>query len=114
LQEWRENVLGAIDSPQARLMNKVERAKMAKDKHGFWIQCDPMAAAILFLPQDAIQVKQVYASVELHGFNTRGAMVVDHLETTGIKPNVTVVEKIDLVLYKKLLLEAFAPDIVES
>jgi inosine-uridine nucleoside N-ribohydrolase len=95
-------------------MNEIERARLDKDVHGVWIRCDPMAAAILFLPQDATQAKQVHASLELHGFNTRGAMVVDHLKKLGFEPNVTIVEKIDLELYKKLLLEAFAPEIVKS
>lgn len=95
-------------------MNAVERDSLErKGKDGVWIQCDPLAAAILFLPKDAVQIKQVYASVELHGLNTRGAMVVDHLNTSGLEPNVSVVEKVDLEAYKGLLLEAFAPEMAK-
>lgn len=107
--EWRKNVLGAIESPQAQLMNKVEKLMLDREMYGVWSRCDPLAAAILLVPEVATQIKEVYVSVELHGLNTRGAMVVDHLQKLGFKPNVTIIERVDLELYKKLLLEAFAP-----
>jgi inosine-uridine nucleoside N-ribohydrolase len=68
-----------------------------------------LAAAILLEPQVATQQKTVYVTVELHGANTRGAMVVDHLDILGRPPNITVIERVDIELYQKLLLEAFAP-----
>jgi inosine-uridine nucleoside N-ribohydrolase len=95
-------------------MNKVERVMLTQHMYGAWSRCDPAAAAILLEPRVAAQVKRVYVSVELHGQSTRGAMVVDHLQKLGLNPNVTVVQKVDVELYKKLLLEAFAPDVVRS
>jgi hypothetical protein len=41
-------------------------------------------------------------------------MVVDHLQKLGGRPNVTVIERINTDLYQKLLLEAFAPDMIIS
>ena len=78
------------------------------ERSGAWCRCDPLAAAILLEPQVATQVKEVHVTVELRGANTRGAMVVDHLQKLGRQPNVTVVEKVNTELYQKLLLEAFA------
>ncbi|PSN30983.1 hypothetical protein C0J52_26845 [Blattella germanica] len=112
--DWRKNVLGSLDSPQARLMNKVERVMLDNELYGIWARCDPMAAAILLVPEVATEVKKVYVTVELHGANTRGALVVDHLEKLGLEPNVTLIERVDKDLYKKLLLEAFSAEVIPS
>lgn len=112
--EWRKGVLGTVDSPQARLMNKVERVLLDTERFGAWCRCDPLAAAILLEPQVAAQVREVYVSVELHGAKTRGAMVVDHLQKLESQPNVTVIERVNTDLYQKLLLEAFAPNMFIS
>lgn len=106
--------MGTADSPQARLMNKVEKAFLDTERFGSWSRCDPLAAAILLEPQIATRVKEVYVSVELHGTNTRGAMVVDHLQKLQRQPNVTVIERVNTDLYQKLLLEAFAPNMFKS
>jgi inosine-uridine nucleoside N-ribohydrolase len=95
-------------------MNKVERLLLDKELHGAWCRCDPLAAAILLEPKVATQVRKVYASVELHGLNTRGAMVVDHLQKLGRRPNITIIERVNVELYKELLLEAFASDTTKS
>ena len=95
-------------------MNKVERVLLDTERYGVWCRCDPLVAAILLEPQVATQVKEVYVTVELNGANTRGAMVVDHLQKLGRQPNVTVVERVNTELYQKLLLEAFAPDMNRS
>jgi inosine-uridine nucleoside N-ribohydrolase len=114
LQEWRKNILGGIDSPQAHLMNKVEKVMLDRELYGVWSRCDPLAAAILLVPDVATQVKEVYLSVELHGLKTRGAVVIDYLQKLRLKPNVTIIERVDLELYKNLLVEAFQPDMIKS
>ena len=95
-------------------MNKVEKELLDTERFGAWCRSDPLAAAILLEPQVATQVKEVYVTVELHGTNIRGAMVVDHLHKLGRQPNVTVLERVNTDLYQKLLLEAFAPDMIRS
>jgi inosine-uridine nucleoside N-ribohydrolase len=95
-------------------MSKVEGVLLGKEPFGAWCRCDPLAAAILLEPQVATQLREVYVSVELHGLNTRGAMVVDHLQKLGHRPNVTIIERVNIELYQKLLLEAFAPDVIRS
>jgi inosine-uridine nucleoside N-ribohydrolase len=94
-------------------MNKVERVMLDAERFGVWCRCDPLAAAILLEPKVATQVKEVYVTVELNGANTRGAMVVDHMQKLGQR-NVTIVERVNTELYQKLLLEAFAPDMIRS
>jgi inosine-uridine nucleoside N-ribohydrolase len=93
-------------------MNQVERVSIETERHGAWRPCDPLAAAILLEPEVATQVKKVYVSVELRGAYTRGAMVVDHLLKLGRQPNVTVVERVNIDLYQKLLLEALDPNMI--
>ena len=95
-------------------MNKVERVLLDTERFGAWCRCDPLAAAILLEPLVATKIKDVYATVELRGANTRGAMVVDHLQKLGREPNVTVVERVNTELYQTLLLEAFAADMIRS
>jgi inosine-uridine nucleoside N-ribohydrolase len=95
-------------------MNKVERVLLETERFGAWCRSDPLTAAILLEPQVATQVKEVYVTVEMNGANARGAMVVDHLQKLGRQPNVTVVERVNTELYQKLLLEAFAPDMIRS
>jgi inosine-uridine nucleoside N-ribohydrolase len=95
-------------------MNKVEKVLLDTERFGAWCRSDPLAAAILLEPQVATQIKEVYVSVELHGANIRGAMVVDHLQKLRCQPNVRIVERVNTDLYQKLLLEAFATDMVRS
>nr|CAD7594817.1 unnamed protein product [Timema genevievae] len=108
--EWRINILGAIKSPQAELMTKVERPMLEQKRYGFWGRCDPIAAAIAVNPQLATVVSERYATVELHGSATRGALVIDHLNKMDREPNVTIVTRVDVELYKSMLLEAFVFD----
>lgn len=51
-----------------------------------------------------VKQNSYFASVELHGWFTRGQMVLDHLNTT--KPNVKVIEKVNDEFFKRLLLKA--------
>nr|CAD7202038.1 unnamed protein product [Timema douglasi] len=108
--EWRINILGGIKSPQAELMTKVERPMLEQKRYGFWGRCDPIAAAIAVNPQVATVVSERYATVELQGSATRGALVIDHLNKMDLEPNVTIVTRVDTELYKNMLLEAFVFD----
>jgi inosine-uridine nucleoside N-ribohydrolase len=52
--------------------------------------------------------------VELHGVNTTGEMVVDHLQKLGLWPNVSIIESVNIEFYQKLLQETFDPDVIRS
>jgi inosine-uridine nucleoside N-ribohydrolase len=95
-------------------MSKVERVMLDTERFGAWCRSDPLAAAILLEPQVATQFKEVHVTVELNSANTRGAMVVDHLQKLGRQTNVTIVERVNTELYQKLLLEAFAPNMIRT
>ncbi|XP_037088271.1 uncharacterized protein C1683.06c-like [Pollicipes pollicipes] len=107
---WRKTVLGAVDSPAARFFGAAERAVLEDRTFGDWITCDQAAAAMLIRPEIVLKQSTHHATVELHGKLTRGLMVVDRRswsEPTALGRNVTVIEALDLELYKKMLLDAF-------
>ncbi|XP_047113623.1 uncharacterized protein C1683.06c-like isoform X1 [Schistocerca piceifrons] len=111
---WRNDVLGKIQSPQMQLLNQAEAKVIARHYKDGWVQCDPAAAAILMRPSIASSKVTHYVMVELHGRHTRGAMVLDHINSQGKKHNVTIIESIDLNLYKELLLTAAKTNLSRS
>lgn len=111
---WRSDVLGKIESPQMQLLNQAEAKVIATNFKEGWVQCDPAAAAILMRPSIVTAKVTHYAMVELHGRHTRGAMVLDHCNSLRKKHNVTIIESIDLNLYKELLLSAAKTDLNRS
>ena len=65
---------------------------------------DPIAMAAALEPEHATW-RRVHADVETHGELTRGAVVVDHLATTGLAPNVDLCTGFDPARFRALLLE---------
>jgi inosine-uridine nucleoside N-ribohydrolase len=109
-QDWRKNILGKSGSAQSQLMAKVERVILEGELYGAWHRCDPMAAALAIKPDIVTASERRYATVELRGQETRGALVVDHLDKLGRSHNVTIVQRLDLERYKVMLLKAFSLD----
>lgn len=65
--------------------------------------CDAFLAAAFLEPDKIIKEKsRYYATIELHGLQTRGQVVIDHLKAH--KENVTIIQQIDGDLFKQLLL----------
>ncbi|XP_066998055.2 nucleoside hydrolase [Anabrus simplex] len=112
--KWRKEVLGALRTPQMELLNKVERVILERELYGVWSRCDPIAAALAIDPAIIVEKSKCFVTVELHGQHTRGAMVVDHLCRLNKEPNVTVVKKIDIEEYKKVLMNAFGSNLTEK
>lgn len=100
--------MGQIDSPQAKLMTKVERYLLEKELYGSWGRCDPYAAALTINPKVVTKKTRHFVTVELQGQTTKGLMVIDHFSKLGKEPNVMVVERVDVELYKEMLIEAFS------
>ncbi|XP_071444141.1 uncharacterized protein [Hetaerina americana] len=98
--EWRNKVLGAIESPQMELMNAAEH-DIWKD-YSEWLPCDALLTAVALHPQ-AGKGKLCHMSVELSGWKTRGQSVIDSKHG---KPNVNLLEEVDLEVLKKLLILA--------
>ncbi|CAG0878480.1 unnamed protein product, partial [Darwinula stevensoni] len=105
--DWRKNVLGKVSTPEARLMNSIEAKSLSLYKYQTYIVCDQIAVAVAIYRNLIIASSDHYASVELHGMFTRGQMVVDYISAMNRKPNVTMVEKIDVEAFKKILMVAF-------
>jgi purine nucleosidase len=57
---------------------------------------DPLTMAITLEPDLILNQELRHASVELHGTQTRGQTVIDHLGLTGRTPNVEIVTEIDM------------------
>lgn len=80
------------------------------ESFGAWIQCDQIAASVMINPQVATAIRERYATIELCGTNTRGGMVIDHLNHLKQPSNVLIIESIDIDIYKQMLMKAMSPD----
>ncbi|KAK2718814.1 inosine-uridine preferring nucleoside hydrolase-like [Artemia franciscana] len=102
--EWRKKKLGGLNTPQSQLLNRIESQYMEKETFPTWLICDQIAAAAYIDPGVITRSSEHFATVELTGRFTRGMMVVDHGKITKEKPNVTIVERVDVELIKDMLL----------
>jgi inosine-uridine nucleoside N-ribohydrolase len=68
------------------------------------VPCDAFLVAAFLYPDTMITKKSTHnATVELHGSQTRGQIVLDHLKTK--RDNVTIIEEVDPELFKQLLMQ---------
>lgn len=80
-----------------------------KKQTGFgegYTTCDPLAMAVAIQPEIVTKETSVYATVELHGHLTRGQMVVDwrgHLEQ---KPNIKIVQEVNMEVHRALMMKS--------
>ncbi|XP_057373441.1 nucleoside hydrolase-like [Daphnia carinata] len=103
--DWRINTYGGVDSPQCRLMNKIEAQIIARKYFDTYIVCDQLAVAAAIDPRYVTQQSLHYATVELSGNYTRGQMVVDYgKKIVGKTPNVYLIDRVDIELFKKMML----------
>nr|CAD7259739.1 unnamed protein product [Timema shepardi] len=102
--DWRFQVLGGIHNPHMDLMNAIERPLYEKANLSHWMPCDALLSAVVLDSQVTTKCHSCHMTVELHGHFTRGQAIVDHLEEN--EPNVTVVDQVDVALFKRLLIEA--------
>lgn len=67
--------------------------------------CDQLAVAAVIDPRYVTQKSLHFATVELSGRFTRGQMVVDYgKKIAGKKPNVFLIDRVDIELFKKMML----------
>jgi len=102
--EWRMNVYGGIDSNESRLMNKIEAENNNKKHFEHYIVCDQIAMAAAIDSSCVTKMSQHFASVELSGRFTRGQMIVDYSSVLCRSPNVFLIDRIDMNLFKTMLL----------
>jgi len=112
---WRREVLGAIHTKAATLINTIESVWFARWPWGEnWILCDQLAMVAAIQKESVIHSSQHVVSVELGGSLTRGMMVVDQrvdtLQDTEARRNVRIIEKLDIQVLQDSLLRAFLLD----
>ncbi|XP_064612347.1 nucleoside hydrolase-like [Liolophura sinensis] len=95
------------DTPKARfnfciIKNGVNRIRNVL-KILRYRSCDPVAMAVAVDSSLVLESETMFCTVELQGKVTRGQMVVDWQNSMGGIPNVTVVTKIDLERFAKLM-----------
>lgn len=95
--EWRTQVL-SNGSLITNFMDPV-------DKNGFegFILCDTYAIVSFLLPQMVLRATTCNVRVELGGTLTRGQMILDHRQLVKA-PVATIIDEIDVELFKKFLL----------
>ena len=100
--EWRIQGLGGNKNPMTQLMDEVEKRLHVSRENPKWTCCDNQLVVSFILPEIIQKQTKYHATVELGGKYTRGQMILDHL---GIeKPNVEIVEEIDVEKYKNFML----------
>lgn len=109
---WRNEVLGKLDTPAAKLINACEEVWFRNWPWGDnWILCDQLAMVAALSSKSVLKSSQHVASVELRGELTRGMMVLDQRVDTikgSSRRNITVIEKLDKEILMEYLLRAFS------
>ncbi|XP_012275099.1 inosine-uridine preferring nucleoside hydrolase [Orussus abietinus] len=109
--EWRQNVLGKIETPCIQLLNDIEEGILSDEKKAlsFYSPCDALLAAIFLRPDLTTDTVKQHADIELNGSRTRGQVVIDHLLLHCEEPNVHLIQDIDTDIFKDVLLFAADP-----
>lgn len=100
-QDWRFDVLGTISSP---LMDLITTAEKNLDLGDIWKPADTFCVANYLFPFVVTKKELLPGSVELHGWSTRGQVVLDH--QNGTTANVMVLEEFDQLLLQQVLVES--------
>lgn len=100
-QTWRFDVLGKAANPVVQILNPVERKPLGDGD--YWMPCDVLVAMAFTHPLLVTESKQYPANVELHGWLTRGQLVLDNAKVgTG---NVKIIDNMDTSGVVQILLE---------
>ncbi|XP_062551543.1 pyrimidine-specific ribonucleoside hydrolase RihA-like isoform X2 [Armigeres subalbatus] len=76
-QTWRFEVLGSASHPVIQILNPVEKKPLGENDN--WMPCDLLVAMAFTHPELVTEAKRYRADVELHGWLTRGQLVLDHM-----------------------------------
>lgn len=107
MQEWRFNVLGRQKYPMVSFMNPVERAIFRRLHINNWPIADGLLVASFLQPKMIVK-KEGFRNItiEMEGVNTRGQVAIDHFNKD--KPNVRIIEEVNMEEFKRYLLWAVA------
>ncbi|XP_055524380.1 pyrimidine-specific ribonucleoside hydrolase RihA-like [Wyeomyia smithii] len=99
-QTWRFDFLGSKPNPFMAILNPVERKALGPTDN--WMPCDALVAMAFTHPHLITESKRYTANVELHGWLTRGQLVLDHANEG--KGNVTIIDNMDTAGVERLLI----------
>nr|XP_022909486.1 uncharacterized protein LOC111420674 [Onthophagus taurus] len=101
--DWRWNVFGKINLRPIQLLTEAERNIYTHKKDfEYWLPCDAFLAAAFVNPACLELTKSFHATVELHGYETRGQLILDHNKNE--KDNVVIITKINENVFKNVLM----------
>lgn len=101
-QDWRFNVLANVNANDKNLplLNEIERIRF-RSRYSY-VPYDALLTAAFLFPEKCIRIKNQYnATVELHGFHTRGQTVIDRSSSDH---NVTIIEQMHEEEFKNSLI----------
>ncbi|XP_077582215.1 inosine-uridine preferring nucleoside hydrolase-like [Stigmatopora nigra] len=108
--------LYSIKSEKAAFMKKISALSRKKSQSKDYEKeitagkgfntCDAYAAAAAINDSLITESDNVAVTVELLGANTRGMMVLDYMELLGKKHKVTIMKKVDLEMFKQMLINS--------
>lgn len=99
-QNWRTDVLGALKSPILDFLNRIEYKAFRNFTH--YIPCDALVTCSFIHPGMITKASDWHVTVELHGRETRGQLVLDHLRNN--ETNARIIEQISQEDMKSMLL----------
>lgn len=110
LMQWRKEVLGSVSSQSVRFLNLAERGQLNDSQRTDWHSADALVTAVTLDPSLMGQTSDCYnAMPEVQGLRARGSLFVDYNSLLKDAPcNVVIVEKVDILRYKRLLLSLLA------
>jgi hypothetical protein len=93
-----------------RFLNLAERGQLNEGNKIDWHSADALVTAVTLEPSLVGQASDCYnAMPEVQGQRSRGALFVDYNRLLKDAPcNVVIVEKVDLLRYKRMLLSFLA------
>ncbi|KAJ2943961.1 hypothetical protein O0L34_g8284 [Tuta absoluta] len=106
-QEWRQKVLGAIDTNIVKAINRYERVAM--NKSHLWQSLDPSVIAVVLNPDLVKDFKYSKNDIVING-EKRG-MTTHTLVEEKSEANVRLVHHVKIEEYKQFLLEVFSAEL---
>lgn len=92
---WRFDVLGQVNSPIVKFMNPVDKSIDDVSGDTTWAPSDMLLVSYMLNPKAVVRrAADLNATIELHGSQTRGQVVIDHTNVQAIK-NVHMIELVD-------------------
>ncbi|KAK9720459.1 Inosine-uridine preferring nucleoside hydrolase [Popillia japonica] len=109
--DWRFEELGNVNDPMIQLLNKAEKSVYRDRLSEHWYPCDAFLAITLIYPE-CIRKEGIYhATIELNGKETRGQVVLDHLNEN--ESNVRIIKRVNENFVQDILYKSFRTGFAE-